>query len=325
MNRQVFLNLVENPHLLGADTLDGLALIVADYPFSQTARMLYVKNLAVVESIKYNSVLKTSAAFITHRNKLYDLVHSEPQPAKTNVPTPNLLDSNIEIVANNEQDHEISVDETQKEELTFKPLTDSSLTELTSPPIDYFEVSDEMDLSFLVSSKTSITPITKSNLEIEEINYIDVPIQNYPAVDLLDFEGENNCGYNVESDLGSTEPEDLTFSDWLIRMRQQKRVIAEVAIPQKNEKMDLINNFLKTKPKRIPRMVDFSATEEPQRKVYDKSDNLLTETLANLYIKQTHFDKAIKIFEKLCLKYPEKNAYFANRINEVEKLINNNL
>ncbi len=48
---------------------------------------------------------------------------------------------------------------------------------------------------------------------------------------------------------------------------------------------------------------------------------ILTETLANIYIKQKKYDKAIDIFNSLCLKFPNKSAYFADRIKELDLFI----
>ena len=50
-----------------------------------------------------------------------------------------------------------------------------------------------------------------------------------------------------------------------------------------------------------------------------ESDELITETLANIYAEQKKYDKAVDAFKKLSLKYPEKSAYFALRIKEIEK------
>ena len=49
----------------------------------------------------------------------------------------------------------------------------------------------------------------------------------------------------------------------------------------------------------------------------------LTETLAQIYIKQRRYDKALEIIRKINLKYPEKSAYFADQIRFLEKLIIN--
>ena len=54
-----------------------------------------------------------------------------------------------------------------------------------------------------------------------------------------------------------------------------------------------------------------------------ESDDLITETLANIYLQQKNYEKALDAFQKLSLKYPEKSIYFASRIKEIEVLKNN--
>ena len=56
----------------------------------------------------------------------------------------------------------------------------------------------------------------------------------------------------------------------------------------------------------------------------DTSNEILTETLARIYIKQGKYDKALEIIQRLSLKYPKKNRYFADQIRYLEKIIANN-
>ena len=52
-------------------------------------------------------------------------------------------------------------------------------------------------------------------------------------------------------------------------------------------------------------------------------DSFFTETLAKIYIKQGRYSKALEIIKRLNLNYPKKNAYFADQIRFLEKLIVN--
>ena len=50
-----------------------------------------------------------------------------------------------------------------------------------------------------------------------------------------------------------------------------------------------------------------------------EDENLVTETLANIYYQQENYEKALRAYEKLSLKYPKKRTYFANQINLIKK------
>ena len=63
----------------------------------------------------------------------------------------------------------------------------------------------------------------------------------------------------------------------------------------------------------------FSATETAKKSL-SENDDFITETLAKIYKEQGHFDKAIDAFEKLILKFPEKNTLFASQISEIKKI-----
>ena len=67
------------------------------------------------------------------------------------------------------------------------------------------------------------------------------------------------------------------------------------------------------------------AIEEPHEEEEKESEEgYFTETLARIYIKQGRYSKALEIIQRLSLQYPKKNAYFADQMRFLEKLIINN-
>lgn len=65
--------------------------------------------------------------------------------------------------------------------------------------------------------------------------------------------------------------------------------------------------------------IDRDATEAVGVSATDfESMDFVTETLAGIYADQGYYDKAIEVYAKLILLYPEKSAYFASLVNEIK-------
>ena len=91
---------------------------------------------------------------------------------------------------------------------------------------------------------------------------------------------------------------------------------------------DLIDSFINSDTGRIvlnegPLLTP--QVEKPAEKPEDEiGEEYFTETLARIYIKQGRYSKALEIIQRLSLQFPKKNAYFADQIRFLEKLIINN-
>jgi len=93
-------------------------------------------------------------------------------------------------------------------------------------------------------------------------------------------------------------------------------------LPKEKKSQFLIDSFIEkvdsmerlgTKETRLVGDISEKSTEE--------NDEIMTETLADLYIQQKNYKKAIEIYNKLILKFPEKKTYFAIQIKKTESLI----
>ncbi len=115
------------------------------------------------------------------------------------------------------------------------------------------------------------------------------------------------------------------------KLEINKQVAVEYKLDEKDTSVhgnSLIDRFLSA-GQRERKSAGIGETEvagEHIKEVVEKStletDEIITETLANIYFQQNNFEKAEEAYKKLSLKYPEKSVYFATRINEIEKLKN---
>ena len=87
------------------------------------------------------------------------------------------------------------------------------------------------------------------------------------------------------------------------------------------EKFKIINEFLEKNPKIVP-IKEYKAPSTPAQ-TGEGMSHLMTETLAKIYVEQKKYDKAIKAYNILRLKYPEKSGFFADQIKFIKELKNN--
>ncbi|MBN1184892.1 MAG: hypothetical protein JXB49_21585 [Bacteroidales bacterium] len=118
------------------------------------------------------------------------------------------------------------------------------------------------------------------------------------------------------------EPEDISVSNEYYELLQIDEGIEEPAIKndqKESEQNQLIDSFLSNIPRIVPKMEAHNEPEDISLSSIQEDEGVLTETLAKIYLKQGYFDKAIQTYEKLILKFPEKNTYFAAQIEEIKK------
>lgn len=88
-------------------------------------------------------------------------------------------------------------------------------------------------------------------------------------------------------------------------------------------KTEIIDKFIAENPQiSRPRQEFYNPMMVAQTSVVDQ-ENIISETLATIYLNQGYIEKAISIYQKLSLKNPEKSVYFAELIEKAKNKFNN--
>jgi hypothetical protein len=133
----------------------------------------------------------------------------------------------------------------------------------------------------------------------------------------------------VKQDDKETEKESATKNMDLSKEEEEKKMDSEGVSSEKEihsgevkDKRVLIDKFIQEEPRIEPRTGSFDKAEEVAGKSLSEHADLATETLAKIYVQQGLIGKAIRIYERLGLKFPEKKRYFADQIEKLHNKLN---
>ena len=303
--------LLKHPESLKKNQIHDLEKIVNTFPYYQAARALFLKGLKEQESFRYNLELKKTAAHTTDREVLFEFITSaifnkpnkiEDKPTKENITVYEAEE--VKVLERIPLDEAVTMKMEEAED-----VLDPSLFELAkeenleneSPEI----ISKNDDLS---SSKTSVIEIHKP-LEFDKN-------ENHSFAEWLKLtnaepiQRAKNADNKDENIIDTTaDDEDLTSQN------------SESPLPIE-KKFELIDDFIANTPKIKP--VAKNATIRNLAKENQVApDELMTETLAKVYLAQNNYKKAIQAYKILILKNPEKSGFFADQIRAIEKLQEN--
>jgi len=233
------------------NSLSDMDALLKEFPYFQTAWLLYAKNLQLIDDVRLGSQVKAAALHTPDRAMLYRLLHEVHEKKSEKYGCQFAKTSSIE--------KNIIIDSANKTDISQIIISDGLL-----------------DFGFM---RIEFAPESKFSASL-------------PAEQSTVFESN------------TTEPD-----------------VKDSRIKNKL----LIDRFISDKPKIIPKETEIALNTDLPDIERGENEELISETLAQIYVKQGYFEKALRTYEKLSLKYPEKSIYFATQIKKIEELLDKTL
>ncbi|KYG71701.1 hypothetical protein MB14_10310 [Roseivirga ehrenbergii] len=139
--------------------------------------------------------------------------------------------------------------------------------------------------------------------------------------------GKQNPEINqLEKDLLEIKERKLRLAKMFEGQEETKTIKAETTPQSNKSQVELIEKFIQNEPrfenkKGINEENEYTQ-EDLAAKHMKSKDEFVTETLAKLLLKQKKYTRAIDIYKKLSLKFPEKRTYFASQIQKIKEVQN---
>lgn len=215
----------------------------------------------------------------------------------------------LEMLSSFKEEENISLDNEQQlpqEDSNIITLPDENKQEEIAA--DIYSEPEEMPLDEdELSQQTEPLPIEESNQKIaglllEQAEEFHKPVAPEQIVSIetepyhtVDYFASQGIKLDKKKDDTGFDKKVHKFTDWL---RQMKRINPQPA-------------DLGTNTEEETHIVNIAASS-------NQTKEIVTESMAEVLLKQNKRDKALEIYEKLSLLYPSKNAYFAAKIQQLK-------
>ncbi|MDA0686233.1 MAG: hypothetical protein O3C22_05345 [Bacteroidetes bacterium] len=351
MNASRLQHIIQNPDSIDAQTSMELQAIASDLPWFSTPRTLLARYYKSKNDYRETDSLHHAALRIQDRRWLYHYLNQAPTASVSSsqkithqqpTATPTAVEEKIEPTAEPieasskphfepvgssptgemdihsdsaqplSEDHVALVEAAVPSGLSFAPAEPEADTSTESPNITY-DVEDQFESETPRPEPLDFFSWLKQAQGEEESPspvVAETPLDPPVAQEIAEAPVESDI-----QNLGTTEVPDYNLDHLTLREENEPE---EPKFLDLAARQALIDKFIATNPSVSRPKKEFYNPEVAMKRAEEFDASFCSETLAALFRKQQAWGKALACYSRLQLKFPEKSAYFAALITEVE-------
>lgn len=323
MSPAKFKEYIDNPvNLTKADEAD-LKELLQEFPYFNAGQVMLSKIYKNEENFRFERQLKLAAMYAGDRTKLFDYLNTAPEVKPEEI----IIETKPEPVKVEVKEE---VKEVRKAEVIEEEVVEKKVMEETPKPLTRFTLATDEEVT-QAEEEISEPVNVNTSLHIKP----DIEVAEEPIAEVIKEEIVKEEEPKEEVEEIVTEPEAIaeteqehkpvSFYDWLAlkgdREEKQKEVEqkAEVEPEKKVDINSIIGKFLTEQPTISRPKAEFYSPNDMAKRSEEDNNNIVSESLAKLYVKQHLYTKAIAVYEKLCLLIPEKSETFAHQIKTIKQ------
>ncbi|MBK9284139.1 MAG: hypothetical protein IPM51_07430 [Sphingobacteriaceae bacterium] len=295
MRESELYDFMAHPLKMDKKAVSELSALVDQFPYFHTAHILLSLSAKNWDTTLYQNTIKRTAISVSSREQLYELIQNSLLIEETPIQE---QEKKVEIIKETKTlEQETLVEPKNIEKIETTPIKTENLEpEIQVEKITPEKVEKEIERSVVNSF------IEKEVLQIKQ----DKPKEPQSFTDWLTFVDKHK-EHTTEI---TAQKKDV--------LGKQEEDIKKIKLKQKA----LIDKIIESNPGAIRNKEEqkFFKAEIKTKESLLESEDLVTETLASIYASQGNISKAVRAYELLSLKYPQKSAYFASLIEKLKNV-----
>ena len=308
MNRNDFLNMIQNNVPVNRQMIGEVYELIDIFPYFQSAYLLLLKGLYDNADVKFDNQLRKSAMHIGDRAILYWLLKTKAGSKTEKQEIKEEPDFKMETGVDTQQ---TVIESAKNSELMIHEIEKDS---------DDIRLNENQDSPGITKGHSVMVATEPDNIESDGVIFLNDE-SALPAEDKVFFM-DPGFTFTEHPDLLELDLNDDRSAIAPAIEKGKEEAVEILTDHMKKLQSELIDRFIIANPRIEPsREKGYVPSEDISKPFVEEAGGLVTETLAKIYVNQGYYSKAMDIYEKLSLKFPEKSSYFAAQIEKVKEYI----